>query len=151
MASLAGVSEVTGMYGAMSYDDWAGRVATLRDQYRAASGDQKVFVGTSLLNAIANAARTVADPALRDRWLAAYRELSPSLARLRAEYTPNPPPAWLRALDAFSDRVLSVADDVGKGIGATARALPLIVPVVAIGLGAIYLLPLLRKRRGSRG
>jgi hypothetical protein len=77
--------------------------------------------------------------------------MAPSLAALRAQYTENPPPAWLRALDTFSDKVLAVADDVGKGIGATARALPLIVPVVAIGLGALYLLPLLRKRGGSRG
>jgi hypothetical protein len=137
------------MYGQAT--DWAARVTALREQFRAASGVDRLTVGTSLVNAIGNAASNTTDPTLRARWLAAYNALRPALASLRATYAPQPPAAWLRALDVFSDHALSVADDVGKGIGATARALPLILPVVAIGIGALYLLPLLRKRGGSRG
>ena len=137
------------MYG-QTYEEWVARVLALRDQMRRASGEARLDVGTLLLNAIGNAAQNTPNATLRARWVDAYRTLRPQVASLRAQYTPNPPPAWLRALDVFSDHVLAVADDIGKGVGATARALPLIVPIVAIGLGALYLLPLL-KRRGSRG
>lgn len=137
------------MYG-QTYDEWVTRVMALRDQLRAATGEARLDVATTLLNAIGNAALNAPDATLKARWLAQYRTLRPVAANLRATYAPNPPAAWLRALDVFSDRALAVADDVGKGVGATARALPLIVPIVAVGLGALYLLPLL-KRRGSRG
>ena len=137
------------MYG-QTYSEWVTRVLALRDQLRATTGEARLTVVTSLVNAVGNAAVNAPDATLRTRWLEQYRALRPVAANLRATYTPNPPPAWLRALDVFSDHALAVADDVGKGVGATARALPLIVPIIAIGIGAIYLLPML-KRRGSRG
>lgn len=124
------------------------RVIALRDQLRAATGPEKrLDVGTSLLNAIGNAAVNAPTPELRTRWQTAYKALRPEVAALRASSQPNPPPAWLRALDVFSDHVLAVADDIGKGVGATARALPVLLPIVAVGLGALYLLPMLRKGR----
>lgn len=139
------------MYGA-PYDEWVARVVALQGQLRSATGVARLDIATTLLNAIGNAAQNATDPTLRARWMAAYGRLRPLAAQLRAQYTENPPPAWLQALDVFSDKVLAVADDVGKGVGATARALPLIVPVVAVSIGAIYLLPmLLKKRGGSRG
>lgn len=139
------------MYG-QGYPEWVARVLALRDQLRAATNPtMRLDLGTSLLNAIGNAAVNAPTPELRARWQAAYKVLRPEVAALRASSQPNPPPAWLRALDVFSDHVLAVADDVGKGVGATARALPVLLPIVAVSIGAIYLLPLLRKgrRRGA--
>ncbi len=137
------------MYG--GYPEWVARVTALRDQLRGATGVARLDVGTSLLNAIGQAATAAPDPALRDRWLASYRGLRGEVAALRSQYTERPPAAWLRALDVFSDKALTLADDVAQGVGATAKALPFIVPVVALGLGALYLLPLLRRRGGKRG
>lgn len=133
------------------YEEWTAKVAALREQLRQASGVARLDVGTSLLNAIGQAAAAAPDPTLRERWLAQYRALRVEVAALRAQFTERPPAAWLRALDVVSDKALGLADDVVKGVGATARALPLLVPLVAVALGALYLLPFMRKRGGTRG
>lgn len=134
------------MYGqSPAYDAWVAKVIALRDQLRRATGEARLDLGTTLLNAIGNAAVNAPNDVLRTRWMQAYGALRPDVAALRASYAPSPPPAWLRALDVFSDKVLKVADDVASGVAATAKALPVLLPIVALGLGALLLG---RRRRG---
>ena len=139
---------------APSYADRQAQLAQLQNALRSAgSPAEKLDAATSLLNVIGQLAVLAPTPALRERWLAKYRALQPQAAALRAGQSTDPPAAWLRDLDAFSDRVLGVADAVVGGVegiaagaGSLARALPLIVIVLLIVLAIGFFKGSLRAR-----
>lgn len=74
--------------------------------------------------------------ALRARFLA----LSAQAATLRAQASASDAPSTtMRALDQFSDSVLSVAHEVGIVLPGVVKSLPLMLGVAVLVLGLLYL------------
>lgn len=101
----------------------------------------KLEAATVVLRLLGTLAANAPTEALRAEWLAQYRALQPEAARLRAEVTDNPPGAVLRALDKFSDAVLSFggkvlegAGGVAVGVGQLAKAAPWLTLAVIAGV-----------------
>lgn len=126
------------------------KIHELRDQVvNAKSVDSKANAFAALLNAMGQLVvqyRETGQLRDADYWLDAYRRLRAEAATATAAAKPQGPSAVMLALDKFSDRALGIVNtivqtaektvaavgDVATGAGATARALPLLLPLALI-------------------
>ena len=116
----------------------------LRTKLRAATTvESKELILTSLLNRIGQLVaqyRTQGNTELAARWLTQYRGLQGEAAAAGAAISQGETPsAVLQRLDAIGDRafaftntVITGAENIVTGLGTTARALPVLLPLALV-------------------